>query len=124
MPSLTKDSRDRSPYWICCYTASDGKQLKRSTKRKDKAEAETVCRAWQEVEDLARGGNITERAVREVMQRTLERVTGKRLYDPTVRKYLEDWLASEKGTVQDRTFGKCERCVRGFLKELGRRADI
>jgi integrase len=124
MPSLTKDSRDRSPYWICCYTASDGKQLKRSTKREDRAQAETICRAWQEVEDLARGGNITERQVREVMQRTLERATGKRLYDPTVRKYLEDWLASVKGTVQDRTFGKCERCVRGFLKGLGRRADI
>ena len=86
MSSLTKDSRDgKSKYWICCYTSTDGRQLKRSTKCTNKREAEIVCHAWAEVEDLARGNDLTEKQVRQVIQTTLERVTGKRVYDPTVR---------------------------------------
>src|SRR2546428_1541134 len=32
MPSLRKDSRGRSPFWICCYTSATGQRLQKSTK--------------------------------------------------------------------------------------------
>src|SRR5215469_492044 len=32
MPSLRQDSRGRSPFWICCYTAATGQRLQKSTK--------------------------------------------------------------------------------------------
>src|SRR5438445_9382514 len=32
MPSLRKDSRGRSPFWICCYTSAAGQRLQKSTK--------------------------------------------------------------------------------------------
>lgn len=32
MASLSKDSDGRSPYWYCCYTTADGRQLKKSSK--------------------------------------------------------------------------------------------
>jgi len=77
MPSLTKDLRPgKGRFWICCYTAADGRQLKRSTKRTNRREAEIICHAYQETEDLARNGDLTEKQFRRVMQTTLERVTG------------------------------------------------
>jgi hypothetical protein len=30
MPTLVKDARNRSPFWICCYSAADGRRLKKS----------------------------------------------------------------------------------------------
>ena len=41
MPSLWK--RDKSPYWVCCYTSADGQRLKKSTKQTDRKRAWEVC---------------------------------------------------------------------------------
>jgi integrase len=125
MPSLTRDTRPgKGKYWICCYTASDGRQLKRSTKRTNKREAEIVCHAWAEVEDLARGNDLTEKQVRRVIQTTLERLTGKRAYDPTVREWMENWLNLEKGTIEGASLKKYEQVAREFLTSLGPRAGM
>jgi integrase len=125
MPSLTRDTRaGKGKYWICCYTSQDGRQLKRSTKRTNKREAEIICHAWAEVEDLARGNDLTERQVRRVIQTTLERVTGKRAYDPTVREWMENWLNLEKGTIEGASLKKYEQVSREFLSSLGPRAGL
>ena len=79
MPSLTTDSRGRSPYWICCYTSAAGQRLKKSTKvtfkpfkgekRKDgspktaadkRAEAWEVCLAIERAENHAKNDTLTE----------------------------------------------------------------
>ena len=54
----------------------------------------------------------------------VERITGKKLYDPNVREWLERWLATEKGAVKPATLRRYTQVVRDFLRFLGTRADI
>ncbi len=142
MASLTKDSRDRSPYWICCYRASDGRQIKRSTKcrvvplrgernqygrQKTRADSEReawdVCNAWQRAEDLAGAGSATEKQLRQVLNETLLRIGAAPIESPTVRQWLDQWLASKVSTVADATLRTYRQTVRDFLAFLGKRAD-
>src|SRR5215470_1238236 len=100
MPSLTKDSRGRSPYWICCYTNADGHQVKKSTKvritplkgekRDDgkkkaaadaRAEAWEVCLGFQNAENHARAGTLTEQVAKRIIGQILERTTGSPLHN-------------------------------------------
>src|ERR1700692_4356744 len=112
MATLTKDSRGRSPYWTACYTTADGRRLKKSTKERDKKKAQAIANAWEEAEDLAKGGNLSELQFRRVLTSTLERVTGKKTFDPTVREWLAQWLANEEGTIEPGTHSKYRQTVR------------
>jgi integrase len=140
--TLVEDSRGRSPYWICCYTASDGRRLKRSTKiriRPHRGEitrngrqltasdarqsATEFCLAVQRAEDMARGGSATEGQIRKLLSETLVRVGQLSINSPTIRVYLAQWLDECKGTISARTVPKYARAVTGFLESLGPRAD-
>ena len=66
MPSLWK--RKKSPFWVCCYVASDGRRLKKSTKQTDRKEkALEVCLALERAESMARQGTFTEARARELV---------------------------------------------------------
>jgi hypothetical protein len=58
-----------------------------------------IGESFEESEDLAKRGNATEEQIRKVISETLARVTGKRVYDPTVRDWLDKWPANEKSAV-------------------------
>ena len=140
--TLVEDSRGRSPYWICCYTASDGRRLKRSTKirirplkgectrdgrqrtasdaRKDASE---FCFAVQRAEDMARRGSATEGQIRKLLSETLARVGESPIDSPTTRAYLAQWLDECRSTISPRTILKYDRAVSGFVESLGSRAD-
>jgi hypothetical protein len=108
MASLYKDPR--SKYWIGCFTAADGRQLKRSTRETDKTKARQICEAWENVESLGRKGYLTSaEQFRKVFNDSLERITGRKLYDPGVREWLERWLATEKGAVKPGQFAATGR---------------
>ncbi|HEY2680458.1 MAG TPA: hypothetical protein VGI59_03980, partial [Candidatus Udaeobacter sp.] len=111
MPSLRKDARGRSPYWICCYTSATGQRLKKSTKiatkplkgekRKDgspktaadkRAEAWEVCLAYQRAESHAKNGTLTEQQAKKIIGEILERTTGELLQSYKVRDWLNHWL--------------------------------
>jgi integrase len=123
MASLTKDPRRKKQYWICCFTAADGRQLKKSTKQTDKSKAWEVCLAFEQAEALARAGEITEAQLRKVLSSTLQRVTCKAIHAPTIRQWLNDWLAAREGTAAPSTLRKYRQVVKDFLEHLERRAD-
>ena len=56
--------------------------------------------------------------LKKVISETLARVTGKRVYDPTVREWLDKWLANEKGAVSGATLTRY-RQVADFLSGIG-----
>jgi hypothetical protein len=104
MPSLRKDSRGRSPFWICCYTSAIGQRLQKSTKitikplkgetRRDgasktvadkRAEALEVCLAIERAEDHAKNGTLTEQQAKKIIGEILERTTGEPLRTYKVR---------------------------------------
>jgi hypothetical protein len=60
MPSVHKEHRGKSPYWIGAFTDEFGRRRKRSTLTEDKRAAKTIVEAWQHTADLARSGRLTE----------------------------------------------------------------
>ena len=124
MASLTKASKGRSPYWIACYTAADGRQLKKSTKETDRKKALEVCLALERAEDLAKKGTLTETRTRELLAEVLERTTGETLPFFTVEGFLRDWLNGKEVSKAANTFRNYTQTVEGFIGHLGRRAKL
>ena len=124
MPTLTKDSRARSPYWICCYTAADGRRLKKSTKETTRAKALEVCLALDRAEKMAARGTLTETRARELIGEVLERTTGEALDFYTAEGWLRDWLRGKEIAKAEATHAKYQHLVEGFLAHLGGRAKL
>jgi integrase len=124
MPSLHKDSRGKTPYYIAAYTDHLGRRRKRSTKETSKAKAQDVLNGWLKAEAAARGGRLTEARAREIVGEILESVSGRKLYAPNAGQYFKDWLAGEKPTVSEASYAKKDQAVRLFLESLGDRAFL
>ena len=124
MPSLTKDSLARSPYWICCYTSSTGRRLKKSTKQKDRKKAWEVCLAIDRAEGHARNGTLTEQTAKKIIGEILERTTGEPLHNYKVREWLAHWLDMKEQVRADKTTARYRQVIRDFIASLGHRANL
>jgi integrase len=124
MPTLTKDSRGRSPYWICCYTAADGRRLKKSTKQTDRAKALEVCLALERAEGMAAQGTLTETRARELIGEVLERTCGDSLPFYTGEAWLRDWLRGKQVSKSENTHRKYAHTIESFIAHLGARAKL
>jgi len=125
MCSLIKDYRGKSKFWTCCYTAADGRQLKRSTKETDKRKARVICEAWEQAESLGSAGLLTsQEQLRIVLEQTYYRLTGEKPETLTVHQWLTRWLKGEQGAVAETTFEKYESLVKDFLDFLGTRQHV
>jgi integrase len=143
MPSITKDSRERSPYWICCYTSANGQRLKKSTKvrikplkgekRKDgsakttadkRSEAWEVCLAFDRAEGHAKNGTLTEQTAKKIIGEILERTSGEKLHDHTAGDWFDEWCAGKADTKSAATAERYRQVAREFLASLGSRAKL
>ena len=126
MAYLVRDARSRSPYWYGVYlvVSPEGQRrwVRKSTKKRKRAEAKEILDAWQKTADRAAAGNLDQARIREIVLETVERVTGKRTDSPTVSEWLERWIRTEKGAVGVRTMTRYEQIVRDFLKAIGDQA--
>jgi integrase len=127
MAYLVRDARSRSPYWYGVYLviAPGGQRrwVRKSTKKRKRAEAKEILDAWQKAADRAATGNLDQARIREIVLETVERVTGKRIDSPTVSQWLERWIRTEKGAVAPRTMMRYEQIVRDFLGSIGAHAQ-
>ena len=106
MACLVKDAKKRSPYWICAYTAPDGRRLKKSTKHTDKEKAWQVCLSFVEAEAAIGTKNTTEQQLRRVIDSALRRVGEATMADATVSQVLDTWITNKRGApgaVQSQT---------------------
>jgi integrase len=143
MPSLRKDSRGRSPFWICCYTSATGQRLQKSTKitikpfkgekRKDgspktvadkRAEALEVCLATERAENHAKNGTLTEQQAKKIIGEILERTTGEPLRNYKVRDWLDHWLDMKEQVRAGKTMDRYRQVIRDFIASLGSRANF
>jgi integrase len=123
MASVVKDSRERSPYWIACYTSADKRRLKKSTKLTNKKAALEVALALEHGEDQARKGAFTEARLRELLEQTLERVVGAPVQHYTVETWLK-WWHERKAKARPASAERYGQVVRDFLRFLGPRATL
>ncbi len=124
MPTLVKDSLSRSPFWICCYTAADGRRLKKSTKQTDRAKALEVCLTLQRAESMAARGTLTETRARELIGEVLERTSGETVAFYTAEGWLRDWLRGKEVSKSEGTHTKYAHTVESFVTHLGKRAGL
>jgi integrase len=124
MATLTTDSRKRSPFWMCCYTAADGRRLKKSTKQKDRKKAWEVCLALERAEEMAARGTLTETRARELIGEVLERTSGDSLPFYTAESWLRDWLRGKEISKAKNTHVKYSHTVESFITHLDGRAKL
>jgi integrase len=122
MPCLVKDSRGRSPFWVCCYTTADGRRLKKSTKQTDRTKAMKVCHAFIEADNAIQTKSATAQQLRKVINDTLLRIGENVLHDPTIKEQLEAWIGSKRGSVSQATLLAYEHARDLLLEFLGPRA--
>src|SRR5438874_4099009 len=120
MPSLTKDSLARSPYWICCYTSSTGQRLKKSTKQRDRKKAWEVCLAIERAEGHAKNGSLTEQTAKKIIGEIVERTTGEPLHDYAAADWFTEWVAGKTQTKSPATAQRYKQVTRDFLASLAR----
>jgi integrase len=124
MPSLTRDSRGRSSYWICCYTNADGQRLKKSTKQSERKKAWETCLAIDRAETHARNGTLTEQTAKKIIGEILERTTGEPLHNYKVRDWLAHWLDIKAQVRAEKTVARYRQVIRDFVVSLGKRANL
>jgi integrase len=143
MPSLTRDSRKRSPFWTCCYTSATGQRLKKSTKvtikplpgethedgtpktqADKKKEALEFCMALERTENSAKAGTLTEQAAKKYIAEILERTSGDKLHDFTTGAWMDEWLVGKTQTKAAATAERYKQVKREFLESLGSRARL
>ena len=124
MSSLRKDAKGRSPYWIACYSAADGRRLQKSTKQTDRKKALEIALTLERAEKLAGQGTLTETRARALLAEVLERTTGDSLPFHTVEGFLRDWLNGKEISKAKTTFRNYVQTVEGFIAHLGKRAKL
>jgi integrase len=141
MASLWK--REKSPYWVCCYTSATGQRLKKSTKvavkplkgekRKDgspktaadkRTEAWEVCLAIERAEGHAKNGTLTEQAAKKIIGEILERTTGEPLHNYKAGDWLNHWLDMKGQVRSGKTMDRYRQVIRDFISSLGNRANL
>lgn len=124
MAVLVKDSKGRSPFWICCYTSSDGRRLKKSTKQTERSKATEICLALERAEGLAARGTLTEARARELIGEVLERTVGDQLPFYTTEGWLHEWLRGKEVSKSANTHVKYSQTVASFLAHLGVKSKL
>ena len=122
MPSLWK--RDKSPYWVCCYTNADGQRLKKSTKQTDRKRAWEVCLSIERAERFAKNGTLTEQAAKKIIGEIIERTTGEPLHHYTTADWFSEWQAGKAQTKSAATAERYKQVAREFLESLANRAKL
>jgi integrase len=119
MGFIFKDSKGRSPYFYLGYRLANGRWRKVSAKTSDKAAARLMLHGLETAEALAGRGTATEEQIRKVMAETIERVTGRKAYDPSIAEFVDQWLARQRGTIAEKTFSRYEQVLHDFKETLG-----
>ena len=122
MPSLHKDSRGRSPFWVAAYRGPDGRRVKKSTKTKDRAKALRLAIEWEELANKGRDGGLMAAQVRKVVAELVEQATGEALHFQTVADYFTHWKKQWDAGKAKNTAIKYTQTVDSFLKAIGKRA--
>ena len=122
MASLWK--RERSPYWVCCYTNAAGQRLKKSTKQTDRKKAWEVCLSFERAEQFAKNGTLTERTATKIIGEIVERTTGEPLHNMATNEWFDQWVAGKAQTKSAATAERYKQVKRDFVNSLGKRTTL
>jgi integrase len=119
MASLHKDPRGKSPFYYVAYRRGDGVRTFKSTRETNLQRAQIVAQMMVRVAEEERRTDTTKDLLQGIVEDTLRRLGIETQPEPTVREYLEQWLANERGSISDASHTKYEMVIRQFLDSLG-----
>lgn len=96
MASVHPDPRSPQGVWYCRLTTADGRRVWRSTKKRNKRQAEVLCDAWQQAEIEAANGELTKHRAAEILNETLRRMGSGTIERITVGTWLKDWIEGKQ----------------------------
>jgi integrase len=109
--------RDKSKYWYACYTAADGRQLKRSTKTTDRKKALKIA---VELEQAAQSRKTKEQ-IWKIVTDIQAMFTDESIKATTTLDQSEAWLYSKRTTTKKPTYQAYEKSVLKLRDFLGDR---
>jgi integrase len=118
--------RPDSKYWHAAFRMNDGtpggRLILRSTKCTERSKALAAAFEFERAAKLASAGNLVEAQAREVVADIMKRAGAEEtLRAPTVKDYLNQWLATKKTRKSANTSSRYTTAVDKFLTVLGDR---
>jgi integrase len=113
----------KSPFWTGVYRDDQNQWRKKSTKKTAKTAALALAIEWERAAGLGRDKVLTEAISREVIGGILERTTGEKLRQATVREFCAEWLRGKTHSRQEGTATRYESSITRFNELLGVKAD-
>jgi len=134
MPSIHRQAG--KPNWFCAFSIFNhetgaSRRVFRSTKTKDKKQAQEICRAWHKASLLARNGKLSVDAAREVIAQGVSDVFThanlESLPSASIRSWGETWLQAKAIEAGESTHTRYKPIIErftGFLGEAKSKRDI
>jgi integrase len=104
-----------SPYWIACFTLPDGKRTNRSTKSKDKREAQRIALEWETASRAAQKGNLIESQARKVVGNILEIVGAGTIKSESVTVFLDQWAEGKNNQATSDRYKQIVEHFKGYI---------
>jgi integrase len=90
----------------------------------DRGAALRLALQWEDASKAARAKTFTAAQAHKILRECVALSTGEPLQTFTCRQWLEEWLAGKSGATAGQTATKYKGAVKGFLSDLGARADV
>lgn len=113
-----------SPFWTAVFRNEQNVWTKKSTKNQNRTKALALAIEWERAAELGRQGVLTESISREVISGILERTTGEKLRQSTLREFSDEWLRGKVRSRQDGTSTRYSSSITRFRDFLGKKADL
>lgn len=114
----------KSRFFIAVYRNDQNVWCKKSTKKTARTSALAVAIELERASQLGRERVLTESVCREIISGILERTTGERLRQSTLREFCTEWLRGKTNSRQDGTSTRYGASVERFCRVLEKKADL
>jgi hypothetical protein len=120
------------PFWFCAYSVFDpqthrSRRVFRSTKTRDKKQAQEICRTWHKAALKARNGKLSVDAAREVIARGVSDVftvaNVESLESHTVKSWCDTWLQAKTIETEESSHARYVRIIQRLLEFLGAKSN-
>src|SRR5437016_6058520 len=124
------------PYWFCAFSIFNPETLTsrrvfRSTKTRDKKQAEEICRAWHKAALKAHNGLLSEDSARAIIAQGVSDVlmaaNAESLPSASIKSWCETWTEAKAIETEQSTHARYKRVIErftGFLGEAKSKRDL
>src|SRR5277367_3277136 len=96
----------KSPFWMACFTLSDGRRTTRSTGTSDKKEAQRIANHFEDVANQGKAKTLTESRARKTIADIFALANQDILPSSSIKAFLDSWLKRKKLEAGENTHSR------------------